>query len=167
MKTSGPRGGCPRSNPVLTGLMVTSVAWAMAGTWPAEAKPPASGAARWRIDDPWVREAPPGSRVLAAYGTIHGLPDRPGALIKLESPAFGRIETHAMSREGSMMRMKAVPRLEVPARGQVKLEPGEWHWMLYEPRRPLIAGDQVDVVFQFSDGSRLARKLPVRRYPAP
>lgn len=128
---------------------------------------PAGAATPWTLEDPWVREAPPGARVLAAYGTIHRRGKGPGALVRVESPGFGRIETHAMVQDGSMMRMRAVPRLEVPAGGAVRLEPGEWHWMLYDSTRRWSAGDQVPFVFHFSDGTRIERKLPVRRYPAP
>ena len=128
---------------------------------------PAWAASSWDLGDPWVREAPPGARVLAAYGILHNRGKRPGALVKVEAEGFGRVETHAMVRDGSMMRMKAVPRLVVPAGGEVRLEPGEWHWMLYEPSRTLTTDDGVNFVFVFSDGTRIERILPVRRYPTP
>ena len=128
---------------------------------------PTLAATPWSLEDPWVREAPPGARVLAAYGTLHNRGKRPGALIKVEAEGFGRVETHAMVRDGSMMRMKAVPRLVVPAGGEVRLEPGEWYWMRYEPARTLVTGDRVKFMFVFSDGTRIERTLPVRRYPAP
>ena len=138
-------------------LMAGSLFWA----YPAEA------AERWEIMDPWVREAPPGSRVLAAYGTVRRPVDRSGALVEVLATGFKRAETHAMVKEGSWMRMRGVPRLTVPAGGEVRLEPGEWHWMLYEPSRDLREGDRVQVEFVFDDGVRLRKVLPVRRYQAP
>jgi hypothetical protein len=49
------------------------------------------------------------------------------------------------------MRMRAVPRIELPAGRTVKLGPGGLHLMLIDVRKPLKAGDKVRLVLSVQE----------------
>jgi copper(I)-binding protein len=65
-----------------------------------------------------------------------------------------------------MMRMRAVPALDLPAGKAVELKPGGYHLMLMDLKQQLKAGDSVPLtlVIEGKDGKRetLEVKAPVR-----
>ncbi len=113
--------------------------------------------------DPWVREAPPTARVLAAYLQLHNHGDKMRTLVSVESPAFKRIELHRSEEKDGMATMARVMKIMIPAHGKVSFEPGSLHIMLINPLAPLKSGDKVDLTLHFADGSSLAVSADVRR----
>jgi len=67
--------------------------------------------------------------------------------------------------EGDVMKMRAVPALDLPAGRAVELKPGGYHLMLMELKQPLEAGSTVPITLLLRDGagteSRLELKVPV------
>lgn len=115
------------------------------------------------VRDAWLREAPPGVQVLAAYLTL----DNPGAkerqLVAVFSPDFAKIEMHASEIRAGVARMIALDTLPIAPRSVVRLAPGGQHLMLLHPRRTLAAGDRVKLQLRFDSGMRLTVVAPVRR----
>jgi len=111
----------------------------------------------------WVREAPPTSRVLAAYMQIINLTDADLTVTGITSPDFDSAELHRTVVEGGVASMLPVPELIVPAAGSVLLEPGGLHLMLFDPVRPLLQGDSVTLVLHRSDGICITLSVPVLR----
>jgi copper(I)-binding protein len=111
----------------------------------------------------WVREAPPTSRVLAAYMQIINLTDTDLTITDISSPDFDSAELHRTVVESGVARMLPVPELTIPAAGSVLLEPGGLHLMLFEPAHPLVQGDTVTLVLRCSDGISLTLSVPVLR----
>ena len=61
------------------------------------------------------------------------------------------------------MRMQAVSKnLRIPAHGEFSMAPGGYHIMLFNLVHPLHAGEEVELVFTFSDQSNYHLKLPVK-----
>jgi copper(I)-binding protein len=89
-----------------------------------------------------------------------------GRLVSASSPVAGVVEIHEMSMDGDVMRMRAVPGVDLPAGKAVELKPGGYHVMLMELKQQLKPGDSVPVtlVVQGRDGKRetLEFKAPVR-----
>jgi copper(I)-binding protein len=112
----------------------------------------------------WVREAPPTSRVLAAYMQIVNLTDKDLTITSITSPDFDSAELHRTVVEGGMARMLPVPELTLPAAGSVLLEPGGLHLMLFDPVRPLAQGDSVTLVLHRNDGICVTLSVPVLRH---
>jgi copper(I)-binding protein len=112
----------------------------------------------------WVREAPPTSRVLAAYMQIVNLTDKDLTITGITSPDFDSAELHRTVVEGGMARMLPVPELTLPAAGSVLLEPGGLHLMLFDPVRPLAQGDSVTLVLHRNDGICVTLSVPVLRH---
>lgn len=115
--------------------------------------------------DGWVREAPPTAKVLAGFGRLHNPGDRAIVVVSGTSPDFEHVEIHEMSMAGGVMRMRALPRLEIPARSDAVLEPGARHLMLIGPKHPLKAGDSVEVELAGEGGASIHAKLVVRPQP--
>jgi len=60
--------------------------------------------------------------------------------------------------------MLPVPQVEVPARGRLRLTPGQYHLMLGGLVHPLAIGDTVPLELDFSSGIVLRVRAPVLRY---
>jgi hypothetical protein len=61
-----------------------------------------------------------------------------------------------------MKKMRPVPRIEVKAGGETKLEPGGLHIMLIGLEQPLKEGASVALTLSFEDGSTKDVTAPVR-----
>ncbi len=115
------------------------------------------------VKDAWVRTAVPGQSGTGAFMTITA---KDGAkLVGASSPVAGVAEVHEMKMEGDVMRMRAVPALDLPAGKTVQLKPGGYHVMLMELKQALPKGSTVPLTLTFRDArgqeSKLALKLPV------
>ena len=51
-----------------------------------------------------------------------------------------------MTLDGGVMRMRSIPRFELPAGKTVKLAPGGMHLMVFNLKQPLKAGDKLPLV---------------------
>lgn len=107
------------------------------------------------VSDAWIRSTVPGQKVAAAFMQIVSTADT--ALVEATTPAAKFIEIHEMTKEGNVMKMKAIDRLPVPAEKPVELTPAGFHMMLFELKAPLNAGDKVPLTLMFEN--RGGRKL--------
>ena len=111
----------------------------------ALATPVPSGAAdSVKVANAWVRAPAPGQQTLAAYLDLTS--DRNMSVVAAGSPVAGRVEMHSTTMDGGVMRMRALPRLDLPAGQTVKLAPGGAHLMLLDLKQPIKAGDIVPLV---------------------
>lgn len=117
------------------------------------------------VQQAWIREAPPASRVLVAYMTIINTGDAPAEITGMSSPDFTRAELHQTRVEDGVARMIPVDSITVPAGGRVQLEPGGMHLMLFDPGRPLKADDIVRFEVEQSGGATLSIEARVTRDP--
>lgn len=121
----------------------------------------AQTAAPVTVDGAWARASVQGQK---ATGAFMRLTAKDGArLVRAESPAAGVTEVHEMKMEGDVMKMRAVPSLELPAGKAVELKPGGYHVMLMDLKAPLASGTTVPVtlVFQDAKGSESSLNLTV------
>ena len=91
----------------------------------------------------WVRGTVQGQTTAGAYMELTS--GERANLLGAESPAARSAEIHEMKMEGNVMRMRAVPRLELPPGKTVELKPGGYHMMLVDLKRPLRKGDLVPI----------------------
>mgnify|MGYP001568737985 FL=1 len=115
------------------------------------------------VRDAWVREAPPGAPVLAAYFTLENPGSKADKLVAVLCPDFAKIEIHATEIRTGVARMIALDALPIPPHAVVKFAPGGQHLMLHRPRRALAAGMNVKLELRFDSGARLTVLAPVRR----
>jgi len=105
-----------------------------------------------KVTHVWAKSTAPGQNVAGAYLNI--VSDAPAALVRAESPAAKVVELHEMKMEGDVMKMRAVPKIDLPAGKEVKLEPGGLHVMLIDLKQPLKVGEKVPLTLVFDAGGK-------------
>jgi periplasmic copper chaperone A len=126
--------------------------------------PPAfAGPALPKVEGAWIRSAVPGQSGTGAFMRL--TPSQATQLVAASTPAAGTAEVHEMKMDGDVMRMRAVPRLDLPAGRTTELKPGGFHIMLMDLKQPLAAGSSVPLTLVFRDAagaeSKLELKVPV------
>jgi len=129
----------------------------------ASAAVAATPACQPRIEQAWIRAAPPGATVLAAYATLKNPCSMAVALAEVSGIDFGMAMVHTTTVENGMSRMRAMGSLSIPAKGEVVLAPGGSHIMLMQPKRELREGDKVRLSLKLADGRVVAADFVVRR----
>ena len=106
------------------------------------------------VKDPWVRTTAPRQKSTSAYMEITA--GRAGRLLEAESPVAGLVEIHEMRMDKDVMRMRAIPALDLPAGRPVALEPGGFHIMLMDLKVQIKEGDKVPItlVIEQRNGTR-------------
>lgn len=115
-----------------------------------------------RVEAGWLRLPPGGMPMLAGFARIDNPCAVPAVVVAARSARFGDVSLHETQLVDGISRMRAVPRLAVPARGEVSLQPGGLHLMLMDPRAPVKAGERIEVEFELEDGRVLRSTWPVR-----
>lgn len=129
----------------------------------------ASALAQTTVKDAWVRGTVAQQKATGAFMQITSAAG--GKLVAVSSPAAGVAEVHEMKMEGSVMKMAAVPFLDLPAGQTVALKPGGYHVMLLDLKQPLKDGENVPLTLTIEgrDGKKetLEVKVPVKALGAP
>ena len=117
------------------------------------------------ITDGWIREAPPGAKVMAGYVQLHNQTTKTHTITQIRSKNFGAIEIHQTVMEDGESRMLSLDTLAIPPKAQIRLAPGGIHLMLFRPRQtqPHV-GDTV--VLEFRCGKGKISKIPFQVNPA-
>lgn len=115
-----------------------------------------------QITQAWIRPAVKGQS--GTGGFMHLMSPQGATLLGFTaSTVAGTSELHEMSMEGDVMRMRRVPKIELPAGQAVALQPGGLHLMLMGLKKPLKAGDKVPVVLKLKgpDGKAFTQRVSV------
>lgn len=107
----------------------------------------------------WARATAPGQEVGAAYFDI--VSKSLAKIVKAESPAAASTEIHTMSMKNSVMEMRKIDSLELPAGKTVSLAPGGNHIMLIGLKKPLKEGDKIAVTLTLEKASKVQEKVEV------
>lgn len=97
--------------------------------------------AQTTVKDPWVRATVAQQKATGAFMQISSA--SAARVVSASSPVAGVVEIHEMAMDGNVMKMRAVPALELPAGKAVELKPGGYHVMLMDLKKPLAVGDTV------------------------
>ena len=101
------------------------------------------------ISDSWVRPTVKGQRATGAFMKITAKEN--SKLLSVSSPAAGVAEIHEMKMEKDVMKMAAIPSLDLPAGKAVELKPGSYHVMLMDLKAPVEKGAKVPLTLKFQD----------------
>jgi hypothetical protein len=128
-----------------------------------------SAQAQVSVKDAWVRATVPQQKATGAFMQLQSVQD--AKLVSAQSPVAGVVEVHEMSMDGGVMKMRAIPSLDLPAGKAVELKPGGFHVMLMDLKAQVKDGDTVPVtlVVEGKDGKRqsVELKVPARAAAAP
>ena len=109
------------------------------------------------VKDAWVRSTVVGQMGTGAFMKITA---KLGTqLVGVSSPVAGVGEVHEMKMEGDVMKMRALPQLDLPAGKAVELKPGGYHVMLMDLKQPLIKDTKVPLTLTFKDAKGVESKL--------
>ncbi|MBI5899245.1 MAG: copper chaperone PCu(A)C [Rhodocyclales bacterium] len=102
---------------------------------------PLSAYAQVTVKDPWVRATVSQQKATGAFMQLTSAQDT--RLVEVKSPVAGVVEVHEMSMEKDVMKMRAIPGLDLPAGKTVELKPGGYHVMLMDLKQQMKDGDTV------------------------
>ena len=114
------------------------------------------------ISKAWVQAMPPSQKVSAGYMTVTNNTPQETVLVSVSTDIAGACEIHQMSHINGMMKMARISNVPIPAKGHLTLEPGGFHIMLIDLRKPVNKGDIVPMTLHFQDGSSILVKADVR-----
>lgn len=112
-----------------------------------------------QVKEPWAKATVPGQKVGGVYMKIVARENL--RLTGVKSAVAETAQVHQMKMENGMMRMRAVPFLELPAGKTVKLEPGGYHIMLFDLRQSLVAGQKLKLELTVEDASKRQHRVAV------
>lgn len=115
------------------------------------------------VQGAWVREAPPGASVMAAYMTLVGTASSTKTLVAAKAAGFASVELHETVFESGGVAMRPLTALAIPPRERIVLAPGGRHLMLIKPQRAFGEGSQVVLELKFADGAVMRLDVPVKR----
>lgn len=130
-----------RFRPILIGLALA-------------AAPMLTAQAQTTVQDAWVRGTVAQQTATGMFARVTSTGG--GKLVAASSPVAAIVEIHEMTMVDNMMRMRAIPGLDLPAGKAVELKPGGYHVMLMQLKQQLKTGDVVPVtlVVEGKDGKR-------------
>jgi len=102
-----------------------------------------------RIDRPIARATPPGAKIGVVYFTVDNGSNSAERLLHASTPIAGGVALHQMAIENGVMKMRAIPSVEINPGGRLELKPDGYHLMLIDLKQPLKAGDTFPLMLTF------------------
>lgn len=118
---------------------------------------------RVAIQNAWVKPTIPGQSVGAAYMTFNSKQDV--TLLRVSSDVTESVEIHSMTMQDGVMKMRMLENLTIKAGKPYELKPGGFHLMLFNLKKPLSAGQHVNIELTFKSGNaefKQSVKAPVQ-----
>jgi copper(I)-binding protein len=105
-----------------------------------------------RIDHPFARATPPGARSGGVFLSVENKGDRTDRLLTVSTPVAGTAELHQMVMDAG---------LDVKPGDRLVLQPGAYHVMLTDLKRPLQAGDSFPLTLGFEKAGSIEVNVEV------
>ena len=115
------------------------------------------------IEDAWIAEAPPVSKVMVAYMRLKNTGTETIEIIHAESDLYSSIEFHETIHENGLARMIRHDTLSIPANNKLELKPGGPHIMLFNPTKRLTAGSTADIKLTTKNNKIITVTVPVKK----
>ena len=114
------------------------------------------------IGHPWARPTAAGQKAGGGYLklTNAGAADR---LVSVSSDVSDSVELHTMSMDGTVMRMRQVDGIDLPAGQTVELKPGGLHIMFIGLKAPLQEGSKFPVKLKFEKAGEVMVDVKVQQ----
>lgn len=113
------------------------------------------------VENAWIAEAPPVSKVMVAYMTLTNTGLEPLVITAAESDVYSSIEFHQTVHENGLAKMLRHSDLSLAPGEHLQLKRGGVHLMLFNPVKRLKAGDSVDIKLSTKDGRSQSIAIPV------
>jgi len=121
----------------------------------------AVGAQTIEVSDAWARATVSGQSATGAFMKIRS--SESAKLVSASTSVAGVTEVHEMKMEQNIMKMAAIPALNLPAGQWVELRPGGYHVMLMDLKGPLADKSTLtlNLVFENAKGVRSTQQVQV------
>ena len=121
----------------------------------------AVGAQTIEVSDAWARATVSGQSATGAFMKIRS--SEAAKLVSASTTVAGVTEVHEMKMEQNIMKMAAIPALNLPAGQWVELRPGGHHVMLMDLKGPLADKSTLtlNLVFENAKGVRSTQQVQV------
>lgn len=116
-----------------------------------------------RITQTVARASPAMARSGAVYLTVTNTGTAPDRLVSASTVAAETVELHTTLRDGNIMRMQAVPGIDIPGGQTVTLSPGGLHVMLMGLKGPLNDGSTLTLSLTFQRAGKVEMSVPISR----
>jgi len=121
-----------------------------------------AGGPQISVEDAWARPVPVAGGNGAVFLRLINAGNEADQLIGGQSPVAGAVEVHKTTQQEGVMKMEHIPGLEVPAKGEVPLKPGDYHIMLIDVSTALAPGDTLPITLRFEKSGDLTLEVEVR-----
>ena len=123
----------------------------------AQAQSPGQSAIQ--VKEPWVRGTVAQQKATGAFMQLSAPQDM--RLVEARSPVAGVVELHEMAMDNNVMKMRAVPGIDIPAGKGAELKPGGFHVMLLELKKQLKEGDTVPLTLVLEGKDKKRQSIEV------
>lgn len=112
--------------------------------------------------DGYVRAMPPSVPNSAAYFSLmnHGSSIK---LVGVDAAFANEAQLHTVLEEDGMVKMRQVPSFDIAENSTLTLSDSGQHVMLLGLKKPLVAGESLELMLTFDDGSQLPVNLIVSK----
>lgn len=118
-----------------------------------------------KVENGWIRSAPPGATMMAGYATVKNSGIKAVTVRDVSGKDFDAIEVHKTVVEAGVSKMIYLETVNVAAGGEARFEPGGMHLMLFNPKRALKAGDTLELAFSCGGKKRLKASFLIKDAP--
>ena len=115
------------------------------------------------VQDPYIVETLPGSKVAAGYMKLTNQMGKPARLIGAEAQVSEYVEIHFMGELDGVMKMEHLKAIDLADGETVIFQSGSYHIMFIEILKPLQPGMNVPVTLKFEEAPDLEVVFPVRK----
>lgn len=122
--------------------------------------PLASVQAQVTVSEPWVRATVPQQKATGAFMNLSATTS--SRLVSAKSPVAGVVEIHEMAMDNGIMKMRAIPGIEIPAGQTLSLKPGGYHVMLIDLKQQIKDGETVPLTLVFEGLDRKQQTLEIK-----
>jgi len=119
-----------------------------------------TASAQVAVKEPWVRATVPAQKATGAFMQINAA--KGARLVEARSPVAGLVEIHEMAMVDNVMKMRAIPGLDLPAGKSVDLKPGGYHVMLMELKGQIKEGDSVPITLVVESADKKRSTIEVK-----
>lgn len=112
------------------------------------------------VKDAWVRGTTPAQKATGAFMEITS--SEAASLLSASSPVAGVVEIHTMKMEDGVMKMRAIPKLDLPAGKGIKLQPGGNHVMLMDLKQQMKKGDVVPITLKIEGKDKQVQTFEIK-----
>ncbi|MCJ8169481.1 copper chaperone PCu(A)C [Atopomonas sediminilitoris] len=115
------------------------------------------------IMHPWARPLPAVAPNGGAFVTIMNHGAQADRLLGARTERAAVTEIHTMEHHDGLMKMRQLEAVDIPANGQVQLQPGAQHLMLMGLKQPLEAGTSFPLTLIFEHAGEVTVEIKVEQ----